>query len=79
LRDIIPILHVTSSQPYLALPLQLDNVTVYNPYLVTFLIRTPIFEWYVVWYDSKNGYPKNMCLKGIGLRVQNMISKGLKL
>jgi hypothetical protein len=25
-----------------------------NPYSITFLVRTPIFEWYVVWYGFKN-------------------------
>ena len=47
-----------------------------NPYLVTFLIMTPIFGWYVFWYGSKNGYQKDMCMKEIGLSVQNMITLG---
>ena len=34
---------------------------------------TPISTWYVVRCGSKNGDPKDMCLKEIGLRVQNMI------
>ena len=41
-----------------------------NPYLVTFLMRTSIFEWYVVWCDSKNRYQKDRCLKEIGLHAQ---------
>ena len=45
-----------------------------NPYLVTFLIMTPILEWYVIWCGSKNGYQKDMSLKEIGLRAQNMIT-----
>ena len=45
-----------------------------NPYSVTCLIRTLIFELYVVWCASKNGYQKDMCLKEIGLHAQNMIS-----
>ena len=39
-------------------------IKVDNPYLVAFLIRAPIFEWYVVWCGYKNGYQKGiMCLK----------------
>jgi hypothetical protein len=38
-----------------------------DPYLVTFLIRTPIFELYVLWWGSKNGYQKDMSLREIGL------------
>ena len=30
------------------------------PYPVTILNRTPIIEWYVVWYGSKNGYKNGM-------------------
>ena len=37
------------------------------PDSVTFLIRTPIFEWYVDWYGSKNKYQKGTCSKEIGL------------
>ena len=40
------------------------------PDSVTFLIRTPIFEWYVDWCGSKNGYQKGTCLKDIGLCAQ---------
>ena len=32
----------------------------------------PIFEWYVVRCGSKNGHQKDICLKEIRLRVQNM-------
>ena len=50
-------------------------IKVDNPYSVAFLIRAPIFEWYVVWCGSKNGYQKGiMCLKGIGLCVKNLIT-----
>ena len=31
------------------------------PNMVTYLIQIPIFEWYVLWCGSKNGYQKNMC------------------
>ena len=41
-----------------------------NPYSVTFLIRTPVIEWYVVWCGTKNGYQKGMCLKEVGLHAQ---------
>ena len=34
-----------------------------NPYSVTFLIRTPIFEWYVVRFASKNGYQKDVFVR----------------
>ena len=45
------------------------------PYLVTFHIKTPNCEWYVVRCVSKNGYQKHMCLKEIiGLSAQNMIT-----
>ena len=44
------------------------------PYLITYLHRTLIFEWDVVWHGSKNGYRKETCSKEIGLRAQNMIT-----
>ena len=43
------------------------------PYSVTNCIRTPIFEWYVVLCGSENKYKKDMCLKEIRLRAQNML------
>ena len=42
-----------------------------NPYSDTFLIRTPVFEGYVVWCGSKNRDQKGMCLKEVGLNAQN--------
>ena len=45
-----------------------------NPYLFAFLIRSPIFEWYVVWCGTKNGYQKYICFEEVGLRDQNMIT-----
>jgi hypothetical protein len=45
-----------------------------NPYLVVFLIRSPTFEWYVVWCGIKNEYQKFICLNEVGLRAQNMIT-----
>ena len=39
----------------------IPKVVVHN--LVTFLIRTPMFEWYVVWYGSKIGYKVDMCFR----------------
>ena len=34
------------------------------PHSVAFLNRTPIFEWYVVWCDSKHKYQEDiMCLQ----------------
>ena len=44
------------------------------PNSVTYLRRTLIFEWYVVWCGSKNKYQKDTCLKEIGLHAQNMIT-----
>ena len=40
---------------------------------ITHLNGVPIFEWYLVEYGSKNGYPKNMCLKRLELHAQTMI------
>lgn len=34
-----------------------------NPNSMRFLIRIPMFEWFVVWCGSKNGYKKDMCIK----------------
>jgi hypothetical protein len=42
--------------------------------LVTYLNQTPIFEWYVIRWGSKNAYWKDMCSKKIGLCGQNMIT-----
>lgn len=53
----------------------LSSTTIDNPYLVSFLIRMHVFEWYVVWCGSKNGCQEDMCLtKKIGLHAQNMIN-----
>lgn len=41
--------------------------TIDIPYLVTFLITTPTFEWYVNSYGFKNGYQNHMYLKEIRL------------
>ena len=35
-------------------------------------IRASIFEWYVVWCGSKNGYQKDICLIEIGLHAQTL-------
>ena len=40
--------------------------------LNTTKIWTPIFEWYMVMCESKNGHQKHMCLKQIGPCAQNM-------
>ena len=50
--------------------LKVDNLYLVN----TLLIRTPIFEWYVVWCGSKNKSQKEMCLEEVGLCAQNMIT-----
>jgi hypothetical protein len=43
------------------------------PNSVPYFYWTLVFEWYVVRCGSKNKYQKNMCLKEIGLRAQNML------
>ena len=45
-----------------------------NPYLIIFLVGTPIFEWYVVWCVSKDRHHRDVCSKEIGLCAQIMIS-----
>jgi hypothetical protein len=42
--------------------------------LVTYLIQTPIFEWYMARCGSTNGYKKDKCLKESRLRAQDMIT-----
>jgi hypothetical protein len=44
-----------------------------DPYSVTFLIGTHIFQWYTVWCGSKN-QKAHPCLQGIKLCAQNMIT-----
>jgi hypothetical protein len=44
------------------------------PKLVTYLNQTPIFEWCVVRFGSKNGYPKDMSFEEIRLHVENMMT-----
>jgi hypothetical protein len=44
---------------------------VHNSNLVNW---TPIFEQNVVRCGSKNKHPKDMCVKGIGLCVHNMLT-----
>ena len=41
---------------------------------LTYLNQTPIFEWYVIRFSSKNKYQKDMCLKESELHAQNMIT-----
>ena len=50
----------------------LDKVDVPISNIAT--IWTPIFEWYAVRCESKNRHQKDMCLKRIGLRAQNMFT-----
>ena len=42
--------------------------------VVTYLDRTPLFEWHVVRCDSNNIHQENTCPKYIGLDTQNMIT-----
>ena len=43
------------------------------PNMVTYLNWTHVVEWFMVRCNSKNGYPKDMYSKEIGLHAQNMI------
>jgi hypothetical protein len=38
----------------------------------TYLNQPPTFAWHVIWCSSKNEYQKDICVKEIGLRAQNM-------
>ena len=49
-------------------------LTLVNPYSVTFVIYTLIFQWYVVKCGSKNNHQKGMCFTEIGLQAKNMIT-----
>ena len=53
--------------------IELAKTKVDSSYSVTFLNRTPIFEWCVIVCSSKKGYQNDMCLKDIQLHAQNMI------
>ena len=39
--------------------------------LVVYLNRTPMFEWFVVWYESKNGYQKDLCDHLMSMRMSH--------
>ena len=41
-------------------PKKKEKVEVHSPYSVTFLIKTRIFKWCVVWCGSQNRYEKDM-------------------
>ena len=47
-----------------------DGLKVDEPYSYTLLIGTPIFEWCVIGYGSKNGYKRDTCLKEIGWHMK---------
>jgi len=49
---------------------QHEKYNVDNPYVVTSLHQTPIFEWYVVWCDSKNGYERHVFYKKLGCMLK---------
>ena len=42
--------------------------------LVTYLQRTPIFEWWLVRCGSRSGHQKDMFLKEIELCAQNLLT-----
>jgi hypothetical protein len=44
------------------------------PNSVTCLIRTSIFECYVVWYGFKSGYRKDLYMRKIGPLLKKMIT-----
>ena len=52
----------------------MDKSKVDVPNLVTNLNPTPIFEWYVDSYGSKNGCQKDKCFGEIELHAQNMVT-----
>ena len=45
-----------------------------GPTPVTYLERTPIFEWCMVRCGSNNRHQKDMCLKEFGMHVQNLLT-----
>ena len=45
---------------------------VFGPYVVTPLIWTPIYEWYMVTLAVKNGQQRDKCHDEIGLCAQNI-------
>ena len=44
------------------------------PNSVNYLNQIPIFEWYGVWFGSKNRYQIDMGLKEVGPHAQNVIT-----
>ena len=40
-----------------------DTIEAHNLYLITFLIRTPTYEWHVAWCVAMNRYPKTCVQK----------------
>ena len=68
--------HILCGQDLIQFRLATEKTTkVGNPYPVTFLTRTPIFEWYVVWCGFKDIYHKGiMCLKDNKLHAQKIIT-----
>jgi hypothetical protein len=64
--DQCDVVGVVCKQPW---PLKVDN-----PCSVNSLIRTLIFEWYVVWCGSKNKFHKDTSSIKIGLVAQNMVT-----
>ena len=67
------------NQHYQPIPFQLKNeaekaTKVQLPKSNTIIIWTPIVEWYVVRCGSKNWCQKDMCLKEIGLRAQDILT-----
>ena len=44
---------------------------------LTYLNRTPMCEWWVVWCRSVNGHRKDTCLEKIGLHIQNFVTISL--
>ena len=49
-------------------------IKVFGCYSVTFLKQTPLFEWFVVRYGSKNKHCKDTCSKEIGLHLQILLT-----
>ena len=45
-----------------------------GPYLVHYFTHTLVFNWWVVRCTSNNGHNKDICLKKIGLHIQNPVN-----
>ena len=70
------LVHITCSYSlfYSEITKKLITQKVNVPNLVTYLDKTPIFDWCVIRCGSKNGHQKKKCLKEIGLHAQYLLT-----